>query len=125
LGKYFLDTYAMMEYLGGNEAYARYFSSDHQQKTSILNLMELYFHVLQDAGEDSAEGSYIQFRQFVVPLVDQEVKNAMKFRLRAKSKRMDISYADAIGYTISKSLGFKFLTGDESFKNLENVEFVK
>src|SRR5579864_3567106 len=91
LGKFFIDTYAMMEYLGGNEAYLRYFSSDHQQKTSMLNLMELYFHVLQDSGEDSAENSYTQFKPLVVPLEDEDVKNAMKFRLRARSKRLDIS----------------------------------
>jgi hypothetical protein len=87
--------------------------------------MELYFHVLRDAGEESAENSYTQFKQFIVPLTDDDVKNAMKFRLRSRSKRLDISYADAVGYTLSKSKGVKFLTGDEAFKGLENVEFVK
>ena len=36
-----------------------------------------------------------------------------------------MSYTDVVGYTLSRSLGFKFLTGDEAFRNLENVEFVK
>src|SRR5579872_3600757 len=83
MGKYFLNTYALMEYLAGNKAYLKYFSSDNEQKTSILNLMDLYFHVLQDAGEDSAEDSYVQFKQLVVPLKDDDVKDAMKFRLRS------------------------------------------
>lgn len=125
MGKYFLDTYALMEYLAGNKSYQKYFSSDNQQKTTILNLMELYFHVLQDAGEDSAENSYTEFRQFTVPLADDDVKNAMKFRLRSRSKHLDISYTDAVGYTVARSLGLKFLTGDEAFRSLDNVEFVK
>lgn len=125
MGKYFLDTYALMEYLGGNKAYLKYFSSDNQQKTSLLNLMELYFHVLQDADEDMADDSYTQFKQFTVPLTDEVLKNAMKFRLRSRSRHLDISYTDAVGYNISKSLGLKFLTGDEAFKSLEDVEFVK
>jgi predicted nucleic acid-binding protein len=114
-----------MEYLHGNKAYLKYFSSDNEQKTSILNLMEMYFHVLRDAGEDSAENSYVQFRHLVVPLNDENVKDAMKFRLRSRSRHLDISYTDALGYVLSKNLGFKFLTGDEAFKKLENVEFVK
>ena len=125
MGKYFLDTFAMMEYLSGNSAYVKYFSSDNHQITSIPNLMELYFHVLQDAGEDSAEDSYTQFKQLAVPLSDNDVKNAMKFRLVSRSKRLDISFADAVGYTLSKSLGYKFLTGDKAFRNLDNVEFIK
>ena len=114
-----------MEYLRGNRAFLKFFSSGHMQKTSILNLMELYFHVLRDAGEDSAENSYVQFKPLVAPLSDIDVKNAMKFRLSSRAKRLDISYTDAVGYVMSKSLGLKFLTGDEAFKNLENIEFVK
>lgn len=114
-----------MEYMNGNKAYLKYFSSDDQHKTSILNMMELYYHLLQDASEDKAENSYTQFKQFEVPVKDEEIKDAMKFRLRAKSKRLDISYTDAVGYALSRSLGFKFLTGDEAFRNLEGYEFVK
>jgi predicted nucleic acid-binding protein len=125
VGRYFLDTYALMEYLAGSKIYAKYFSSDHLLKTSILNLMELYFHVLQDAGEYAAENSYIQFRQFIAPINDEDVKNAIKFRLRSRSKKLDISYTDAVGYVLSNRLNLKFLTGDAAFKSLESVEFVK
>ena len=45
----------------------------------------------------------------------------MNFKI--KNKRLSIP--DAIGYIISKKLGVKFLTGDNDFKNLSNVEFVK
>jgi predicted nucleic acid-binding protein len=123
--KYFLDTYALIEYLRGSKAYLKYFSTDSELRTCILNLMELYFHVLQDAGEKAAEDSYTQFKQFNLPLIDEDIKAAMKFRLRSKSKRLDISYTDAMGYSISERLGTRFLTGDQAFKSLPNVEFVK
>jgi predicted nucleic acid-binding protein len=125
--KYFLDTYALMEYVGGNKSYLRYFSPENSQllKTSILNLMELYYHVLRDAGENAAEDTYAQFKQFSLPLTDDDVKNAMKLRLRLKSRRLDISYTDAVGYSIAERLGARFLTGDRAFKSLSNVEFVR
>jgi hypothetical protein len=122
---YFLDTYAMMEYVGGNRAYLKYFSSTSRLRTSILNLMELYFHTLRDAGELAADNTFAQFKQYIVPLTDEDVKNGMKFRLRSMSKRLDISYTDAVGYITSERLGTRFLTGDEAFKHLSNVEFVK
>lgn len=114
----------MIEYIRGNKAYLKYFSSL-DLKTSILNLTELYFHVLRDAGERKAEDTYMLFKQFSVPIIDEDVKEGMKFRLRLKARRTDVSYADAIGYAMAERMKAKFLTGDNSFKALSNVEFVK
>lgn len=125
--KYFLDTYALMEYVAGNRNYLPYFSSNSgdQVSTSILNLMELYFHILRDSGENIADDSYAQFKQFDLPLTDDDVKSAMQLRLRLKARRLDLSYTDAIGYSIAQRIGAKFLTGDLAFKNLPDVEFVR
>lgn len=115
-----------MEYVAGNRNYLRYFSSNSDKlSTSILNLMELYFHILRDAGENIAENSYAQFKQFDLPLTDNDVKSAMQLRLRLKATRLDISYADAIGYSMARRIGAKFLTGDLAFKSLSGVEFVR
>ncbi len=56
---------------------------------------------------------------------DEYVKEAMKMRLRLKAGKTHLSYADALGYQLSKKLGMEFLTGDDAFKHLANVEFVK
>ena len=53
-----------------------------------------------------------------------EKRNEIQIEFQGKAFGY-ISYTDAVGYVMSKSLGLKFLTGDEAFKNLENVEFVK
>jgi len=42
-----------------------------------------------------------------------------------KIKHKDLSIPDVIGYIVAKRYGAKFLTGDEGFRNMENVEFVK
>jgi hypothetical protein len=115
----------MMEYLAGNKSYLKYFSPSSQLKTAILNLMELYFHILHDADEEIAEKTFSEFKQYIVSFSDEDVKNGMKFKLRSKSKRLDISYADAIGYVMSERLKTRFLTGDNVFRTLPNVEFVK
>ena len=51
------------------------------------------------------------------------IQSAAEFKLENKNQRL--SMADCIGYKIAESLGIKFLTGDEQFKNKPNVEFVK
>lgn len=56
---------------------------------------------------------------------DDQIKNAMKLRKKMKGKGLNISYADALGYSIALELDIKFLTGDREFKDLGNVEYVK
>ena len=53
------------------------------------------------------------------------MKDGMKRRLELRKRRLDLSYADALGYAVSLRLRLKFLTGDDAFKNLDNVEFVR
>ena len=36
-----------------------------------------------------------------------------------------LSIPDAIGYTVAKRLGIKFLTGDKEFEHMEDTEFIK
>lgn len=120
---YFIDTYAMIEYLSGNKRYSKYFGND--LHTSKLNLMEMYFLVLREQGEKVADRSYATFRVFETSFDDEDVKEAMKMRLRLKAGKTHLSYTDALGYQLSKKLGMKFLTGDDAFKHLANVEFVK
>ncbi|HYB45520.1 MAG TPA: PIN domain-containing protein [Nitrososphaerales archaeon] len=121
---FYLDTYAILAYLKGNKAYAKYFSA-RTLKTSVVNLMELYFVLLRDQGEKAAEDAFLAFGSYRTELTDPDVKEGMKLRLRLKAGGSNISYADATGYQISKSLGLRYLTGDEAFRSLPNVEFVR
>lgn len=119
--KYFIDTYAIIEIIKGNPNYKKYTEEDFV--TSIFNLYELYFNILKTEGEQIAQEYYYQFKQFLIEIADDYIFNASNFKF--KNNKSDISYTDALGYTIAIDNGLKFLTGDKEFKELDNVEFVK
>jgi predicted nucleic acid-binding protein len=87
--------------------------------------METYYAVLRDYGGVAAEKAYSATAKYAIEFGEEDVKDGMKRRLDLRKKRLDLSYADALGYALSLRLKLKFLTGDEAFKDLENVEFVK
>jgi predicted nucleic acid-binding protein len=123
---FFLDTYAMVEYLRGNKRYASLVSSDGRRATSVMNLVELYYLVLRERGnEREADTALAAFGQFEIHVTAEDIRNGMKMRLSARARKTDFSYADAIGYAMSGRLGMRYLTGDDAFKGLPNVEFVK
>ena len=121
--RYFYDTYAILAYLSGDENYRKYFEEDKGILT-ILNLMETYYALLREYGEDAAEEAYAAFSRFKIEIEDEDVKEAMKLRLKLVKEGRNLSYTDAIGYYIALKRGIKFLTGDKNFKNLENVEWM-
>ena len=120
--KYFYDTYAIIEYIKGNSKYKKYFREP-IGITTKLNLMELYYALIDD--RDLAEDVFDSFSTVAVEIDDQQIKSAMVLRKRMKAKGLNISYADAIGYSLALEKGIRFLTGDKEFKGLGNVEFVK
>jgi len=117
----FFDTYALIEIINGSERYRKYLRIT--PITTKLNLMELYYCLLRERGEEKAEFYYNFYLPSCISISDEVIKNAMKLKLKFKAKRL--SYADCIGYILALGLGIKFLTGDKEFKNMENVEFVK
>lgn len=111
---YFLDTCAIIEYLRGNPKFARYLEG-RGSVTSLLNLMEPYCVVLRDNSEEDAERVWPAFRQQAEELTDEAVKEAMKSRLKLRARGLNLSYADAVGYSLALGLHAKFVTGDEAF----------
>ncbi len=118
---YFLDTYALLEIVKGSQAYRKY--SDAQSCTSLLNLYELYFLLLRDKGELIAKNYFDLFKQIAIAIKDAHIFVASAFKLA--HNKLDISYADALGYAIANAEDMKFLTGDGKFRGVANVEFVK
>ncbi|MBI1972178.1 MAG: PIN domain-containing protein [Candidatus Aenigmarchaeota archaeon] len=119
--RFFLDTFAMFEIINGNPRYEKYINCD--LSTSLQNLYELYYNLLKTNGEDFAKNCFKRFRQFAIQISDGHIFNASKFRL--ENLRLNLSYADALGYAMAKEEEMKFLTGDKAFKGMDNVEFVK
>lgn len=119
---YFFDTYAIIEIIIGNPRYER-FSSNVQFCTTKLNLMELYYSLLDKFGNEVAEKYFEKFNDNCIAFDDFEIKEAVKFR--HKNKKFNLSYIDCLGYTIALKRNLTFLTGDKQFEKLLNVEFVK
>ncbi len=119
---YFFDTYAFFELIEGNKNYEK-FSDNVVIVTTKLNLMELYYGLLTRFGIKSANFQYDELVKYAIELDDETIKEAMLFRMLNKPK--EFSYIDCLGYTLAKKMNIRFLTGDEEFKDMENVEFVK
>lgn len=123
--RFFYDSYAVIEYLNGNQNY-RYYFEEADGVLTKLNLMEVYFRILVKNGSRAGKDVLKSFSRYLIDFDIQAIEGAMKLRLDLKdSKQLDISYADALGYYLSRQTGMKFLTGDKAFKTLESVEFIR
>src|SRR3989344_4003965 len=119
---FFFDTYAVYEIIEGNKNYRSYIKNV-AIVTTKLNLMELYYGLLVNYNEKTANDLYDKFLSYYTSIDDNSIKKAMISR--ALNKKKDLSYIDCVGYIISKQRNIKFLTGDKEFEDMENVEFVK
>jgi predicted nucleic acid-binding protein len=117
--RFFLDTYALIEIVRGNPRYRRYLAAE--LRTSVWNLVGLYLAILRDRGEAEARGQFGRFRTIVVEPDDEWLFEAMAL----KTRRPRLSYADSVGYTAARRIGARFLTGDEAFRRLPDVEFCR
>lgn len=118
---YFLDTYAMIEIVKGNKAYEKF--SEQELFTCIFNLYEFYFSLLRNFNEEVAKKFFSEFKSKTIEIEDSHIFSASKSKLKHIKKKL--SYSDCLGYAIALDYGMRFLTGDNEFKNFENVEFVK
>ncbi len=118
---YFFDSYAVIEILNENLNYEMY--KNKEVTLTVYNLAEIYYSCLGVFNEEELNNIYSQYKEAVVEINDDVLKEAMKFR--KENKKKDFSYTDSIGYIYAKMNKMKFLTGDNGFENMENVEFVK
>ena len=77
---YFLDTYAIIEYLKGNPKFTQIIATQ-KIVTSNFQLMELYYYGLKEFNEKIAETFYEGFSNYLISIPENSLKNAMKIRL--------------------------------------------
>lgn len=116
---FFFDTYAMFEVLGGNPKYEQY--SNCGIISTIFNLAEFNYNLKKEIAKEKADEFTEDYLDSVVNVSFDDLAEAMDL----KTKHRNLSIPDAIGYIIAKKHRVKFLTGDEDFRNFDNVEFVK
>lgn len=116
---YFFDTYAFFEIIRGNPEYAKY--ADAQAITAIFNLAELNYNLKKEKGKKIADAYTDKYRAYIAAVTVEDIKEAMDLKVKKKS----LSIPDAVGYTIARKYGVRFLTGDEDFRGMPGIEFVK
>lgn len=118
---YFFDTYAIIEIINGKPAYMRF--QQEQIMTSVLNFGELYYIFLKEFGKVKTENLLSNFKPDFIEIDSEIVKLAMEFRWQNIKKKC--SMVDCIGYALAQKKRLIFLTGDDAFKDLQGVEFIK
>lgn len=116
---YFFDTYAIFEIIEGNPKYQKY--ADCKIITTIFNLAELNYNLKKQMPKEKADQYTKDYFDFIVSVTLSDIQSATDL----KTKNRNLSIPDAIGYVVAKRYNVKFLTGDDDFKNLENVELIK
>lgn len=119
---FFFDSYAFFEIIEGNPNYKK-FTTGIAIVTTRLNLMELFYGLLVKYDQKTANKYYHELVKFCIDIDDSVIKEAMIFK--AMNKKRKLSYTDCIGYIIAKQRNISFLTGDEKFEDMPNVEFVR
>ncbi|OIO41019.1 PIN domain nuclease [Candidatus Pacearchaeota archaeon CG_4_10_14_0_2_um_filter_05_32_18] len=118
----FYDTYALYAIVKGEESYRNYISN-YKILTNLMNVYELYYILIKENENKLAEEFFDKLINFCVKIEPNIVKEAAAFRLENIKKKF--SYLDCLGYVTARSLKVKFLTGDEGFRDISGVEFVK
>lgn len=118
---FFFDSYAIIEILLSNGSFKKY--SNEEMTITVLNLIEVSQYFMEHFDEEKASIICKKLNENIVELSNEDILLAVKFR--SENKRKSLSYADCIGYTYAKTHHLLFLTGDDAFKQMDNVEFVK
>jgi predicted nucleic acid-binding protein len=122
--QFFYDSYAVLAYVSGREAYKKYFE-EHDGGLTKLNLLEIFYRSLEQYGFKAASNILGGFSKYLIDFGLKEIEESMKLRLELKRGGHDLSYADALGYYLARRKGMSFLTGDRAFEGLSGVEYVK
>jgi len=119
---YYLDTYALIE-LGKSNPNYREFLKSTKLLTSKLNLMEVAYYLKREKRDAEIAFMFSALSKYHVDASDRVFLNAAALKFKHKDRKL--SYIDCLGYWTARENGAKFLTGDEKFKDVEGVEFVK
>ena len=118
---YFFDSYALIEIYKGSKNYEKYKRA--KVVTSFFHLYELHYNLRKTFKDEEINDFFKLLQIFCAELSFSLIPKAVEFRMKYKHK--DLSYADCLGYVMAKEFGVKFLTGDNQFRDLPNVEFIK
>ena len=120
-----IDSWAWIEYFKGSKAgekVKKYIEGKEKAIISAINIAEVYRWILRFYDEEIAKEkiNVMKERCFIIP-VDEEIA-IMAAKIRHEEK---LGLGDAIIYATAKKEGAILLTGDNDFKDKENVIFIE
>jgi predicted nucleic acid-binding protein len=121
---FFYDSYAVLAFISGHTGYRKYFEECDGILTK-LNLLEIFYRSLEQHGSKAASSIVQTFSKYAVDFGIDDISDSMKLRLELRREGRNVSYADALGYSLSRKMGIRFLTGDRTFKGLARVEYLE
>lgn len=121
MNSYFFDSYAIIESMKANPNYERFASET--MSTTVMNYAEVYYHLLNEVGEKVAALTMEKLNMQYLEITPEIAREASLFRHKHKKKKL--SYVDCLGYVLALKNNLLFLTGDNGFRDISNVEFVK
>ncbi|HXW37306.1 MAG TPA: hypothetical protein VEJ36_05335 [Nitrososphaerales archaeon] len=110
--------------MGGRQEYRKYFEEADGVLTK-LNLLEISYRTLELHGSRASSDILNAFSKYELDYSLADIADAVKMRFELRREHRDLSYADALGYHLSRKLGLRFLTGDRAFRGLSGIEYVE
>ena len=128
--RYVIDSYAWIEYFMGTKAGEQVKTIVEQTEEKItptIALAEIYAKTLKTENQELAEKQrvFIKEKSAISPLDEAIAIESAKTDVAMKKKITGWGLADSIVYATGTAKKAKVVTGDEHFKRLENVIFVK
>ena len=120
--KFFFDTYALIEIGNANPKFEPY-KEDVVILLNKLNLLEFSYYLLREKRESEIKAMFDNHLKHNIDYDQEILIKAAEMKFKYLKERL--SFIDCIGYLIAKKHNIKFLTGDEKFRKMDNVEFVK
>jgi len=128
--KYVIDSYAWIEYFMGTEAGARIrvlIENSEEKITPTICLAEIYSKALKVENRELAEARriFIKERSVIAPLDEAAAIESAETQNKLKKEIPGWGLADSIVYSTATLKKAVVVTGDEHFKKLKNVSFIK
>lgn len=117
----YFDTYAILALLRGSRTYDRV--RDTPGITHQMNHLEAVVHLMR-RGEKDPWRMIDALGLGLVAADRGDIDAAARLKSAADRARKNLSYVDALGYALARGMGYRFLTGDQEFRDLPEVEFV-
>ena len=128
--RYVIDSFAWIEYFMGTKAGEKakpIIEGVDEKITPTICLAEVYAKTTKAESQELAEKqrTFIKEKSALAPLDETIAVESAKIDVIMKKKIKGWGLADSIVYAIGITKKAEIVTGDEHFKNLKNVIFIK